>query len=840
MARYRDLITALQNAHSAQELDFPRKKLRNLNPEVGCLENIERLNLGYNKLKELPSTFRNLRKLKSLDLSNNLFKEIPNEVFDLSNLEVLDLRYNRIRYISPEISRLHNLKQLNLRANIVETMPRELAKLPQLKFINFYGCNTLDWEQVFEVLAQLKNLESLDLSLCKLKKLPENFKILTNLKSLNLSENPELDLSDAVEKISLLPQFEDLNITGVQKHLPYNLDKIKTLKQLTFDRFSENEPILSRISSLKVLDASHNRWHKIPQWVFHIKNLERLILKSNKIDHLPSQIEKLSNLKELDLSFNNLHHTSMPLLNLLLQLEKLDLDGNRHINRANVMRFKQALDQADLSIDLKKVLIQIFAGKIDLNRTDLSLEDLIRLLKFKIPFVSTYALALIEHKLKADRRIEEQIPSDSVLYLAGTSERYAIKTLQQSLKLRGIKLSKVFNEKVTHVVLSNCVEKIEEFVHAQVNFISDAYLQNQVIIPDMQTFSEDELHKLRSLLRSTDSKNNLIALQLMTHQGIPINLYAEVTTLAFFSAEIKVRQTALKNIFKYYPTDFQALIKWLDGTSNEKKIKHLIEHPLIQKIDFVNLVYEISGLAKEYIIQWGGTCFERVVKENINYSNILSLRFNISDISPEIEKLKYINKLEIIGNSHKKSAFTQLPEPIFRMTQLEYLRIDESQLKEISPSIVNLINLRKLRFTESDISEIPRVITQLNKLEILSIFNNKIQVIPDEIGELTELEEFWAFSNQIKVLPASIGKLKKLKHLHLSSNQLEVLPPEIGNLINLEELSLSGNPLKSIPSEIANLKKLKRLELSHSPILDNAQKSYLKTLLPHCNVQLYR
>ena len=94
---------------------------RFLPPEIGCLKNLEYLDLSFNKIKSLPIEISYLNDLISLKVSNNKLVELPSGLSSLQRLENLDLSNNRLTSLrSLELSLMHNLQTLNLQVLILK------------------------------------------------------------------------------------------------------------------------------------------------------------------------------------------------------------------------------------------------------------------------------------------------------------------------------------------------------------------------------------------------------------------------------------------------------------------------------------------------------------------------------------------------------------------------------------------------------------------------------------------------------------------------------------------------------------------------------------------------
>lgn len=88
---------------------------RYLPPEIGCLSNLEQLDLSFNKMKYLPTEICYLKALISLKVANNKLVELPSGLSLLQRLENLDLSNNRLTSLGYlDLCLMHNLQNLNL------------------------------------------------------------------------------------------------------------------------------------------------------------------------------------------------------------------------------------------------------------------------------------------------------------------------------------------------------------------------------------------------------------------------------------------------------------------------------------------------------------------------------------------------------------------------------------------------------------------------------------------------------------------------------------------------------------------------------------------------------
>ena len=126
--------------------------------------------------------------------------------------------------------------------------------------------------------------------------------------------------------------------------------------------------------------------------------------------------------------------------------------------------------------------------------------------------------------------------------------------------------------------------------------------------------------------------------------------------------------------------------------------------------------------------------------------------------------------------------------------------ISWNSFTEFPDQITTLVNLEWLYLSHNSIKSIPSTISVLTSLEKLSLSFNQLQSLPNELSKLhlrsidlnhNQLDNFFQQNELTSVLRTSI------RTLLLNSNKLTHLPSSIG-LYSLEELDISCNQLKSI------------------------------------------
>jgi len=145
-----------------------------------------------------------------------------------------------------------------------------------------------------------------------------------------------------------------------------------------------------------------------------------------------------------------------------------------------------------------------------------------------------------------------------------------------------------------------------------------------------------------------------------------------------------------------------------------------------------------------------------------------------------------------------------IPSFILSQRSIEILRLQNMELRNISPNIKQLNKLMELNLDANCISTIPTEIKWLKKLEILSIQSNLVGEIPNEVNNLPNLQRMSLFGNAINDLPENINT-EYLSVLELGYNQISTIPKSLSSMSNLSELDLSFNEIDE--EELESLKK---------------------------------
>ena len=171
---------------------------------------------------------------------------------------------------------------------------------------------------------------------------------------------------------------------------------------------------------------------------------------------------------------------------------------------------------------------------------------------------------------------------------------------------------------------------------------------------------------------------------------------------------------------------------------------------------------------------------------------------------------------KILGYKENVASFLINLRKIHDDKELEKTLIGLEQLKSFS-RLESFERVDYINLDSCGLTNVPEEVFKFSNLSALSLDNNYLTTFPDSIINLSNLKDLYLSNNKIKTLPSIMGDLISLRSISLSYNQLESLPVSFGNLKNLRLLYLKNNNIKLIPNIFKTLK-LNIFDLQNNPI----------------------
>jgi len=190
-----------------------------------------------------------------------------------------------------------------------------------------------------------------------------------------------------------------------------------------------------------------------------------------------------------------------------------------------------------------------------------------------------------------------------------------------------------------------------------------------------------------------------------------------------------------------------------------------------------------------YVIDVRRVYLEDFRQKILNYkASNTSLLVNLRGINYNKELEKTLIGLEQLNSFSRLKSFEKT----------NYINLDSCELTDVPEEVFKFSNLSALSLDNNYLTTLPDSIINLRNLKRLYLINNKIKTLPSNMGGLTSLESIYLSYNQIESLPSSLGNLKNLRSLYLNNNNLKAIPDTFKTL-KLSTFDLRNNPIKDIP-----------------------------------------
>jgi Leucine-rich repeat (LRR) protein len=202
----------------------------------------------------------------SLVIYNQNLKDIPDFILDFSRLQELYIAHTYSHHVKPpilesipqNIGKLSELRVLRVYRSKLQSLPSSITNLKKLKKLAIIQA---DLRALPTNLGKLKALKQLDVSYSSLEEIPESIGGCISLKEIDLRFNSLTFIPDSV---GFLPSLQKLNLYGNQiQEIPASFKNLTTLEEL-------------------YLGSNNLKTHSVPEWLFSLKSLKKLLLDENK------------------------------------------------------------------------------------------------------------------------------------------------------------------------------------------------------------------------------------------------------------------------------------------------------------------------------------------------------------------------------------------------------------------------------------------------------------------------------------------------------------------------------------------------------------------------------
>lgn len=158
--------------------------------------------------------------------------------------------------------------------------------------------------------------------------------------------------------------------------------------------------------------------------------------------------------------------------------------------------------------------------------------------------------------------------------------------------------------------------------------------------------------------------------------------------------------------------------------------------------------------------------------------------------------------------------FSQLGD----MTNLEWIRLDRTNLSDIPKEVLRLGKLKKLSLSHNQVRlAAAHLCAQLTHVTLLGLA--QIDRLVYDLQELASMEVFKARYNNVLDIADGLFLRWDIRSLNLAHNKLNGIPDELLNAKHLVVLVLKDNGITEVPGDFClRMRRLERLDLSYNQI----------------------
>lgn len=569
----------------------------------------------------------------------------------------------------------------------------------------------------------------------------------------------------------------------------FEMSNIQDLKLLNIGLEVFPEKVFELVNLNKLYFVGMH-FSEIPKDWSALKNLESLVFRNStiKIDNFDF-IATMPKLKRLELGKSYLPNPYMLLTNKTLPLTHWDgFSAISKYPRKDFLTFASAVSRSILSMEDKRFFFDTVRGiKQIQDLPNLSFHQLLKALSINHAPLREICLNRLENMVLRLNGIAS-LEKGTVLHIIGGTTMKKT-DIRSKLKELSIGYSPKFSPKVTHVLIGKNPKHFEINTDQTLNIITENQLQKffsekqpQYLEQAAESGQKEFQGNLVDLLRSPDTANAMLAIEMLKSGGVPPDLMEELLVTQKTNIDSKVRAAAKKLLELYAPAEWLPLIR-------DKQHFAMIG----KKIREQDLNIKLTKIAQKA-------------------SRELAAMLSLALFKVHRKGLRYILYHFIKPHRNRTKAF----QAMMQGTHCDYTAgLGFTNLKDRTPDRISLFKMKTGAAFPVDVLDV------IDKVESIDFHNCKF----DKLHQ-------------------SIGKFIDLKQLNCSCNTLSKLPKTIRHLKKLETLDLSNNVFKEFPMEVLMLPNLKQLDLRHMHDYNTGGFHVLdipievKTQLPDCEVLL--
>ncbi|WP_234734347.1 leucine-rich repeat domain-containing protein [Tellurirhabdus bombi] len=245
----------------------------------------------------------------------------------------------------------------------------------------------------------------------------------------------------------------------------------------------------------------------------------------------------------------------------------------------------------------------------------------------------------------------------------------------------------------------------------------------------------------------------------------------------------------------------------------EKLVKVALKPNTITTLEQAQLTTRPDTVKRLSLMKMGLTEVPEVVYRFTNVQELDLSGNELSRIPEGVFTLPKLKRLYLVGNRLKAETL-QIPED----NHLTFLSLQYNQLSRVPESVANCRRLTSLWLGHNQFSAGLNMepLLKLKRLRDLNLYNAGLSSLPEEIGRLKKLQILDLYHNKLQSLPDKICRLRRLQQLAVSENKLGELPKRLNRMRRLEKLYAHHNYLASLPTKLYRARRLQLISLSNN------------------------
>ncbi|CAL5321212.1 unnamed protein product [Camellia sinensis] len=279
------LPDSVGNIKSLTKFWLNSSSVKELPTSIGSLAYLKDLSLGNCcDISRLPVSIGGLASIVDLQLDGTSIIDLPDQVDGLKSLEKLEMRNCRsLRSLPESIGCVLTLSALIIVNAAITELPESIGMLENLIMLRLNKCTKLC--RLPASIGNLKSLHHLLMEETAVTELPENFGMLSRLMILKMAKKPDHEVSQNAENTELPSSFSNLSLLE-----EFDARAWKIAGKIPDD--------FEKLSSLVLLNLSHNDFSSLPCSLRGLSILEKLVLSHCKylkvLPPLPSSLVELN------------------------------------------------------------------------------------------------------------------------------------------------------------------------------------------------------------------------------------------------------------------------------------------------------------------------------------------------------------------------------------------------------------------------------------------------------------------------------------------------------------------------------------------------------------------